>query len=79
MIMKEMDPEVKLGRKNLYGEDVKMVCQRKLKLKLLTAEEKDEVVKMYHTGLNMTEIAKHYSCHHTTIGRILRKRNVCIR
>lgn len=34
---------------------------------------------MYRKGMSMAAIARLYGCHYTTIGRILRKRNVPIR
>ena len=62
-----------------FGEDVKMVRQHKLDLKLLTPAEKDEVVIKYENGMTMTAIANQYGCHYTTIGRLLRQIGVAIR
>jgi DNA-directed RNA polymerase specialized sigma24 family protein len=70
---------VKQVRENLYGENVKIIRQYKLTLKLLTPIEKDEVVDKYETGMTMTEIANIYGCHYTTVGRLLRRRGVEIR
>jgi DNA-directed RNA polymerase specialized sigma24 family protein len=70
---------VKSGEENPYGENVKMVRKIAQKQVYLTDAEKDGVVEKYETGFNMTEIARIYGCHYTTIGSILRKRGVAIR
>jgi DNA-directed RNA polymerase specialized sigma24 family protein len=62
-----------------YGEEVKMVREHKLTLKLLTPAEKDEVVAKYQAGMTMMAIADIYGCHYTTVGRLLRARGVEIR
>lgn len=62
-----------------FGEDVKMVCKHKLKCKLLTPTEQDDVVAKYESGMTMTAIADEYGCHYTTVGRLLRKRGCTIR
>lgn len=62
-----------------FGEDVKMVRQHKLKCRLLTPTEQDEVVTKYKSGMTMTAIADEYGCHYTTVGRLLRARGVEIR
>ena len=62
-----------------FGEDVKMVRQHTIELKLHTPAEKDEVVIKYESGMTMTEIADEYGCHYSTVGRILRQRGVAIR
>lgn len=62
-----------------FGEDVKMVRQHKLKCRLLTPAEQDEVVTKYKSGMTMTAIADEYGCHYTTVGRLLRARGVEIR
>jgi DNA-directed RNA polymerase specialized sigma24 family protein len=64
---------------HLYDDDVKMVREHKLKLKLLTAAEKDEAIQKYQTGLSMAAVAKLYGCHYTTIGRLLRAKGVVVR
>ena len=66
-------------RENLYGEDVKIVRQHTLNLKLLTPTEKDEIVTKYKNGMTMTAIANQYGCHYTTVGRVLRINGVEIR
>jgi len=70
---------VKPSYENLYGENIKIIRQHKLKLKLLTLEEKDEIVVKYESGMTMTDIAKQYGCHYTTVGRLLRMGEVEIR
>lgn len=62
-----------------FGQDVKMVRRHKLKCKLLTPAEQDEVVAKYEDGLSMMAIANIYGCHYTTVGRLLRKKGVKIR
>ena len=62
-----------------YGEEVKMVRQHKLNLRLLTLTEKDEVVEKYKTGMTQTAIADIYGCHPSTVGRLLKQRGVEIR
>ena len=71
--------EARPSRENLYGDDVKMVSGLTLRMKVLTPEEKDEAVVKYESGMSMSAIARHYGCHQTTIGIILRSRNVEIR
>jgi DNA invertase Pin-like site-specific DNA recombinase len=60
-------------RVNIYGENVKMASEHKLKLKLLTPTERDEVAEKYKSGMSKIAIADLYSCHPTTVGRILRR------
>ena len=62
-----------------YGKEVKMVRCHTLSPRLLTPNEKDEVATKYESGMTMTAIADFYSCHYTTVGRILRKRGIAIR
>ena len=62
-----------------FGENVKMINHRTLKPTLLTSAEKDDVVVKYESGMTMTAIANIYRCHYTTIGRILKSRDVVIR
>ena len=62
-----------------YGEDVKMVHTINQRQIILTSSEKDEVVAKYEAGLNMTEVARLFGCHYTTVGRILRNKGVAIR
>jgi len=70
---------VKAEQVNLFGDEVKIVRQHKLNLKLLTDTGKDEVVEKYEAGMTMTAIANQYGCHRCTIGRLLRQRGVEIR
>lgn len=56
---------------NLYGDDVKMVNQRKLHPIMLTDNEKQEVVIKFRSGMTKTAIASIYGCHPSTIYRIL--------
>lgn len=55
---------------------VKKLCVQQ---KILIEAERVEVEKMYRNGMTMTAIARFYGCHYTTVGRILRRRNVPIR
>jgi DNA-directed RNA polymerase specialized sigma24 family protein len=76
ILIKSISNEYVAPETNLcpFGENVKMVRQRKLNLKLLTPTEKTEVITKYNSGTNMTAVADLYGCHRTTVGRILRKR-----
>ena len=62
-----------------FGENVKMIHHITRRPKYFTSEEKDELILKYEKGTTMADLAKIYGCHNTTIGRILRKRNVEIR
>lgn len=66
-------------RKYPYDEDTKIVKELRVKQKFLTMDEQAEVENLYLKGMTMTAIAKCYGCHCSTIGRILRRRNVPIR
>lgn len=66
-------------RKYPYDEDTKIVKELRVKQKFLTMDEQAEVENLYRKGMTMTAIAKCYGCHCSTIGRILRRRNVSIR
>lgn len=70
---------VEPANENLYGENVKIVRQYKLNLKLLTTAEKDGIIVKYKAGMMMTAMANLYGCYCTTIGRFLRMRGVEIR
>ena len=70
---------VKIETSQPYGEDVKMIRQHKLNLRLLTPAEKDEVVEKYNTGMTQATIADIYGCHPSTVGRLLKQRGVEIR
>ena len=69
----------KTTKENFYGENVKIVTERKLNPKWLTDAEKNEVVEKYKAGMSMGAIAREYEIHHTTIGRILRRMGIEIR
>lgn len=62
-----------------FGEEVKMVRRHKFKCRLLTPAEQDEVVAKYEGGMTMAAIADEYGCHYTTVGRLLRAREIEIR
>lgn len=62
-----------------FGEDAKMVRQHKVKCRLLTPDEQDEVVAKYKSGMTMAAIADEYGCHYTTVGRLLRQKGIEIR
>ena len=72
-------PIDKNGNKYPYDEDVKFVSKINVKQTILTETDKVEVESMYCSGMSMSAIARIYGCHYTTIGRILRRRNVPIR
>ena len=62
-----------------YGEDTKVVDQLRVRGVILSEAEHAEAENMYRNGMSMAAIARLYGCHYTTIGRILRRRNVPIR
>ena len=72
-------PIVKDEEPNPYGENVRIAKSLRQRQIILTPAEKDEVVVKYQSGMTMSAIARIYGCHHTTIGKILRKRGVEIR
>jgi hypothetical protein len=53
-----------------------MVRQCRLRPKLLTPSEKEDVAVKYESGMTMTAIANEYRCHYTTVGYILRSKGV---
>ena len=67
------------GNKYPYDEDTKFASKITLKQTILTEAQRAEVEKMYRKGMTMSAIADTFECHYTTIGRILRQRNVPIR
>lgn len=73
----EIDPPDK--KENIWGEGVKVVTERKLKPKLLTPAQKDELAEKYVEGMSMCALAREYGCHNTTVSRILRQKGVDIR
>ncbi len=61
-----------------FGENIKMIQEIKQKQIILTVAEQDEAIAKYESGMNMSEIARLYDCHYTTIGRLLRNRGIMI-
>lgn len=57
-------------------EDAKTIHALTQRLKILTNDEKDELEAKYEGGMTMAALANEYGCHYTTVGRILRSRNV---
>jgi hypothetical protein len=55
-----------------FGEDVKMVRQCRLRPKLLTPAEKEDVVAKYKSGMTMTAIANEYRCQFNHLNAIKR-------
>ena len=62
-----------------YGKNTKVVDQLRVRGGILSEAEQAEAENMYRKGMSMAAIARLYGCHYTTIGRILRRRNVPIR
>ena len=62
-----------------FGKNVKMIRSLTQRPVYLTANEKDEIATKYENGLTMSDLAREYGCHYTTVGRILRKKEVNIR
>jgi len=62
-----------------FGENVKIIQNLGQRQVCPTAEEKEELIIKYENGMTMSDLACEYGCHHTTVGRILRKRGVAIR
>jgi len=73
------DAESSYPEKNIWGEGVKVVTKCTLNRKPLTPVERASFVEMYNNGATMSEIAKLYKCHYTTVGKILRQMGVTIR
>ena len=69
----------KPGNKYPYDEGTKFASKITLKQTILTETQRAEVDKMYRSGMTMSAIADTFGCHYTTVGRILRQRNVPIR
>lgn len=72
-------PIDKPDRKHPYRRGTKFVNKIIVKQTILSEAEKAAVENMYLSGMSMSDIARIYGCHYTTIGRILRRRNVPIR
>lgn len=72
-------PIDKLKRKSPHLGDVKFADKIIVKQTILSEAEKAGAENMYRNGMSMSDIARIYNCHYTTIGRILRRRNVPIR
>jgi DNA invertase Pin-like site-specific DNA recombinase len=64
---------VKSGEENPYGDDVKIIHGIIQQQKYLTDAEKDGVAEKYEAGFNMSEIARIYGCHYTTVRKILKQ------
>jgi len=62
-----------------FGKNVKMIRNLTQRPVYLTANEKDEIAIKYENGLTMSDLAREYGCHYTTVGRLLRKKEVNIR
>ena len=62
-----------------YPSGTKFVNKINVKQTILSETDKAAVENMYLSGMSMSDIARIYGCHYTTIGRILRRRNVPIR
>lgn len=69
----------KPSNKYPYDEGTKFASTITLKQTILTEAQRAEAEIMYRKGMTMTAIADILGCHYTTIGRILRQRNVPIR
>lgn len=72
-------PSDKPEQKYPYPEGTKFANKINVKQTILSEADKAAVENMYLSGMSMSAIARIYNCHYTTIGRILRKRNVPIR
>ncbi|HJA72436.1 MAG TPA: helix-turn-helix domain-containing protein [Candidatus Lachnoclostridium stercoravium] len=72
-------PIGKPERKYPYPEGTKFANKIIVKQTILSEADKAGVENMYRNGMSMSDIARIYNCHYTTIGRILRRRNVPIR
>ena len=72
-------PIDKPDRKYPYPSGTKFVNKINVKQTILSEADKVAVENMYLSGMSMSDIARIYGCHYTTIGRILRRRNVPIR
>ena len=60
-------------------EGTKFASKITLKQTILTEAQRAEAEIMYRKGMTMSAIADTFGCHYTTIGKILRQRNVPIR
>ena len=74
-----MSYQFKSAHKKLYNEDAKIVIEINVKQTILTESQRTEVEIMYRKGMTKSAIADIFGCHYTTIGRILRQRNIPIR
>ena len=72
-------PSDKPEQKYPYPEGTKFANKINVKQTILSEADKAAVENMYLSGMSMSAIARIYNCHYTTIGRILRKRNVPVR
>ena len=67
------------GNKYPYDEDTKFASKITLKQTILTEANRVEAEKVYRRGMTMSAIADTFGWHYTTVGRILRQRNVPVR
>ena len=67
------------GNKYPYDEGTKFASKITQKQITLTEAQRVEIEKMYRKSMTMAAIADTFGCHYTTVGRILRQRNVPIR
>lgn len=83
LILERLDKgKLPIGRpdhKYPYRPGTKFVNKIIVKQTILSEADKAAVETMYLSGMSMSDIARIYGCHYTTIGRILRRRNVPIR
>jgi Mor family transcriptional regulator len=64
---------IPINKKNSINKEPKVVTKLTRGYKIFTNAEKEELIMKYKNGVSMTELAKEYGCHHTTVGRLLRK------
>ena len=72
-------PIAKPERRYPYPEGTEFASKIYVKQTILSETDKAAVENMYLSGMLMSDIARVYGCHYTTVGRILRRRNVPIR
>ena len=72
-------PIDKPGNKYPYDEGTKFASKITLKQTILPDSKRIEAEKMYRKSMTMSAIADTLGCHYTTVGRILRQRNVPVR
>jgi len=75
-IIKNPKPTPLVNTPYTLSENTRIVKKISQKQTRLTSLQKDEIATKYKEGMSVTAIAKIYGCHHTTVGRILRKKGV---